>query len=279
MAQYIVGIVITLIIFGIVINKVNSGRCFRYEYIIKTLIILGIAITCILVIIIDSRFILFTFVIYFVLMYLYLKYTIQRFYDLDLSGWYIVLTLIPVIGLFVTLYLYFKKGNCEINAYDKAIDYRKLFDNKHCIDIYDNLLIVDNEEYQYERHLNNYIVRISNYKEDNFFTEYLQKNFSVKEDQIRKTVEITKDEFQKIIENLELIVINNSFYMNIGGFRIFIRKEDFKHTLILDKQHNKITKELFDTFDFPGAFYEDEKYVYYRKINKQDLLKWVKNVA
>ena len=201
-----------------------------------------------------------------ILMYKSLKYTIQRFYDLGLSGWYILLKLIPIFSVFVTIYLYFKKGNSEINEYDEAINYKKLFRNKHFIDIHEKMFFVDNFEYQYERYLGKYIIKISYYEEINFFTEYLFKYFTI-------------DEFNNIIKSLNLIIINKSFYINIKEFKVYIRKEDFKYTIIIDKNINNVSKELFKLFDFPGAYFEDDDYIYYNKIYKEKLLEWIKNVA
>ena len=283
--EYIFGIVTTLLIYGIIIKKVDSGRCFQYEFIVKTLIIMGIYIICIIVIFV--HFTLFSingFIFLFilgipVLMYYSLKYNIQRLYDLGFNGWYILLKLIPIFSILVTIYLYFKKSDREINEYDKAINYKKLFKDKQFIDIYENIFFIDNDEYQYEKYLGKYIIKLSIHGNENLFTEYLKKKYPVKETHIFKSVEITEDEFNDVIKYLNLIIVNKSFYINIKGFKIFIRKENFKYTIILDKNINKISKELFEVFDFPGAFSEDENYIYYNKIYKENLLVWVKNVA
>jgi hypothetical protein len=212
-------------------------------------------------------------------MYFNLKYTIQRLYDLNLSGWYILLKLIPVFSIFVTLYLYFKKGDININDYDKAINYKSFFKNKHFIDIYENKFIVDDEEYQYEQYLKKYQIKISKYRKENYFSKYLLENFPVEQYQIYKIIEFSEDKLKEIINALNLIVIEQSFYINFRNYRFFIRHEDFKYTIILNKNDNKITKELFDVFDFPGSFYEDEDNIYYNKIYKEELLKWANNVA
>jgi len=283
--KYIIGILVVLVIYGIVIKEVNSGRCFRFEYIIKTLIIIGLYIICFIMLSVHFTYFnisYFVFLFLFsipVIMFLSLKYTIQRFYDLDLSGWYILLKLIPIFSILVTFYLYCKKGNREINEYDKAIDYRKLFKDRHCINIHDRFFIVDNEVYQYERYLKKYIINISKYGNETFFSEYLQKNYQINETNINKTIEITDVEFKSLIKDLGLIIISNSFYININKFEIFIRKEDFKFTIIFDKNTNEVSKELLETFNFPGSFYEDNGYIYYSKIDKNDLLMWVKNVV
>jgi hypothetical protein len=208
-----------------------------------------------------------------------LKFTIQRFYDLNLSGWYILLKLIPIFSVLVTFYLYLKKGNPEINAYDKAIDYRKLFKNKRCIDIYKDKFIVGNEIYQYELYMGNYSIKISKYGTNDFFKEYLLNNYQCKEENIYRIIELSKDELNKIIKILGLAAIKSSFFLEINNFEVFMRKENFKYTIILDKENNEVSKALFDFFDFPGSFFEDEKYIYYNRIDKQDLERWVKNAA
>jgi uncharacterized membrane protein YhaH (DUF805 family) len=281
MVQYIVGIIIILAFYGIIINKVDSGRCFRYEYIIKTLIIIGIEIICLSLFFINVWPVLriIGFILILAAMYFSLKFTIQRFYDLDISGWYILLKLIPIVSIFVTFYLYLKKGKPEINVYDKAIDYKKLFTDRHCIDIYKDKFIIGNETYQYELYMGNYSIKISKYSGDDFFKEYLLNNYQYKKESVYNVIELSKDEFEKIIKTLNLIVINNSFFLQINNFEVFIRKENFRYTIILDKGNNEVSKVLFDFFDFSGSFYEDEKNIYYNRIDKQDLLKWVKNVT
>lgn len=281
MIQYFVGIIILLVYYGIIINKVDTGRCFRYEYIIKTLVIIGGEIICFVLFAMNiwSLFKFLSFIAVIILMFFSLKFTIQRFYDLNLSGWYILLKLIPIFSIFVTLYLYFKKGPPGINDYDKAINYKRLFKNKHCIDIYKDKFIIDDEVYQYELYMGKYSIKLSRYGVNNFFTEYLLNNYQNKEDKIYRVIEFPKDELEKIINTLKLLVINNSFYLHINNFEIFIRKENFKYTIILDKENNEVSKALFDFFDFPGSFSEDEKYIYYNRIDKKDLTMWVKNVA
>jgi hypothetical protein len=212
-----------------------------------------------------------------ILSFFSLKYTIQRFYDLNVSGWYILLKLIPIFSIIVTLYLYFKKGDHGINDYDKAVNYNKILKNKHCIDIYKNKFIIDNETYQYETYLDTHIIKLSKYNKMNFIIEYLLKNYQFEEEHIYRIIKISKDELIKIIDTLKLIVIYDSFYLQIKDFKVFIRKENFKYTIILNKNDNKITKEMFDFFNFPGLFFEDENHIYYNGINKKDLLMWVKN--
>jgi len=283
--EYIFGIIVTLLIYGIIIKKVDSGRCFQYEFIVKTLIIIALYVICFVVLFIHfnyfsiSAFIMLFIISIPVLMYKSLKYTIQRFYDLGLNGWYILLKLIPILSILVTIYLYFKKGNSKINEYDEAINYKKIFKEKRIIDIYDNIFFIDNYEYHYEKYMGKYIIKISYNDENNFFTEYLINKFNIVKNNIHKTIEITNDEFINTIKSLKLIIVDKSFYINLKELKIFIRKENFKYTIILEKYENNISKELFEAFNFIGSYFEDDEYIYFNKITKEDLIKWINNVA
>jgi len=283
--EYIFGIIVTLLIYGIIIKKVDSGRCFQYEFIIKTLIIIALYVICFVVLFIHfNYFSIGAFIMLFiisipVLMYKSLKYTIQRFYDLGLNGWYILLKLIPILSILVTVYLYFKKGNSKINEYDEAINYKKIFKDKRIIDIYDNIFFIDNYEYHYEKYMGKYIIKISYNEEINFFTEYLVNNFNIIKNNIHKTIEITNDEFINSIKSLKLMIVDKSFYINIKELKVFIRKENFKYTIILVKNENNISKELFAAFNFPGSYFEDDEYIYFNKITKEELIKWINNIA
>lgn len=283
MVYVLISIVASLVFYGIIFNKIDSGRCFRFEYIIKTIIIYLLIIVLFLIIFVQiildfQYFVVLCFIAILVLVFFHMKYTIQRFYDLNLSGWYIWILNMPIISIFVSFYLYFKKGSAEINIYDKAIDYKKLFKDKHLIDIYDNMFFIDNIEYRYEQYLGKYTINISSYEDENFFTKYLINKYPVKQTHISKAIEITKEEYFEMINNLNLIIIKKSFYINIKELEIFIRKEDFKYSIILRKD-NKITNEILEKYNIPGLFLEDEVYFYYRKIKKDDLLVWIKNFA
>ena len=43
--------------------------------------------------------------------------TVRRWHDLGNSAWWIILNLIPLLNIFVSIYLVFKKGNPNLNKY------------------------------------------------------------------------------------------------------------------------------------------------------------------
>lgn len=263
-------------------------RCFRYEYLIKTLLIFGGFILNMLYFgFIYHHFPLFSiffFVSIPILFIYYIRITIQRCHDLGLSGAFAFIRA-PIVSEFILFNLFFKKGDRGINEYDEAINYKKYLNRKHCIDIYDKMFIINNEEYNYERYMKKYSIRVSGYEKRDVFIEYLIKNYPSKEERIHrtgnlfKTIEIAEDEFNDLIGKMDFIIIKNSIYVKIKDFEVFIRRENFKYTIILDKNINNISKESLCMLKIPGQYFEDEEYIIYNKINKDELLIWIKYVA
>ena len=56
-------------------------------------------------------------ILYLIVIYFSLIFTIRRLHDLDQSGWLSLVTLIPVINLFFFLYLIFAPGTQGSNKY------------------------------------------------------------------------------------------------------------------------------------------------------------------
>ena len=199
------------------IQRTKSGRCFLFEYICKMSIIYTIYIICFIRLYnlygISGRHDFFTFLtfccilIFPFLTFFSTKYSIQRLFDINKSKKYIYFRFIPIVSIFMTLYLFFQKNNPELNDYDNIVDYHKLFGN-------------------------------------NFYQIY--KN-----------------------------------YVLIDDLKIFIRRENFKYTIIIEKNSIETFKEKIKKLNIPNNYFyefEDEKYMYYNKISKRELSLWVKNV-
>jgi uncharacterized membrane protein YhaH (DUF805 family) len=125
-------------------------RCFRYEYVIRTIIITCIFILNILYFVFlysKLPFLsLFSLLSFPVLIVYNVIITIQRGHDLGFSGQEVFfLRQIPIVDRFAP-YLLLKEGDCGINEYDEAINYKKLFNARHCIDIYDNMFIKNKKD-------------------------------------------------------------------------------------------------------------------------------------
>ena len=265
-------------------------RCFKHEYIIKSRFIFCGFILLVYLVFFQSLpplLVLFFLLAFPVLIFYYIRITNQRCHDLGLSfpSWFsLIYYPPPITNEHTKIGLYTKEGERGINKYDLPIKYRRLFNHRHCIDLHEKMFRIDNIEYHYERHLNKYSIKILSYARRNIFTEYLLNNYQVKEERIHRTgtanisIEITDDEFNDFINKMNLIVIINSFYLKIKECQIFIRKEDFEYSIILDKYINNIEKDMLHTYNFPGLLIEYEKYIYYR-VSKKDLLMWGKNLS
>ena len=130
-----------------------------------------------------------------------------------------------------------------------------------------------------EYHLGRYIIKISKYSKNNIFSEYLLQNYSLEKEGIYESVSIEDSDLYKIINELKLVELNEFHYIKLKGYFLFIRFYNFGYNIIINKEDYKLSKDLIDIFDFPGAFYEDEKFIYYNNITKENILKWIKNVA
>jgi uncharacterized membrane protein YhaH (DUF805 family) len=277
--EFIARIIPSLLIYAIIIAW-TRGRCSRYEYLVKGLVAFGIIIISLILSVLGIPVISFVMVfVMLIALYNYVKYTIQRLYDLGMSGYYILLTLIPIVGIVMTIILFVKKSEIEPNEYDEAIKYKKFFKEKHFLDIYKDRIIFDDIEFNLEYYLKKYTVKISKYVEKNIFSDYLLANFSSQKENIYDLVEITGNDLLEVAKKLELIILYESQYIKIKGYKLFIRYYDFGYDIIINKAEHKLSKEIIDTFDFPGAYFEDEKYIYYKKVTREEIIECIKNVA
>ncbi len=291
MAGAIVSFFIVAAFYGFVIWRVK-GRCSRFEFIIKTVVIyvsigvlFGIGMLVFLLFNNVSAF----FINYFIalaLLYQSIKLTIKRFYDLDMDGWHVLLTMIPLVGLGVKIYLFVKEGEPGLNEYDEAVNYSKLLkplkdtDQRQVIDICSDRLFFDKDEFAFERYLNNYKITIPDYlQKENIFVKYLTDKYTLKKEGYRKIIEISKDEFLDMVKELKLILVKDSFYILVGEAEVFIRQEDFKYTMIITKDESIRIEGELKLLDGQSEYTEYENLKIYKGIYKNNLLIWIKGVA
>ena len=277
--ELIIGIIPTLLFYGIVYFRVK-GRCSRYEYIIKNSISLGVLILSLFLFALLIPVI--SFLMFFVMLasiYYYIRLTIRRLYDLAMPGFYIFFTLIPIVGIILTIMLFIRKSSIDLNEYDEAINYRKIIKGKHFLNICKNKIYFDDIEFNMEHYLGKYTIKISKYIENNIFSEYLLHNYSSEKENIYELVSIKDSDFLKIIKKLDLVLLYEFQYIKLKEYIMFIRYYNFGYSIIINKEEHKLTKNMIDTFDFPGAYSENDKYIYYNNITKEEIMIWIKNVA
>ncbi|QQO09133.1 DUF805 domain-containing protein [Breznakiella homolactica] len=274
--EIIINILLIILIFTFTIKKVN-GRYFRFEYAINVLIIFYLLI---LLNLIKSYFELpelnlkcVNYAAAYILLYWYLTITIKRFYDLGMEGWNLLTLLIPIYGIIAAIYLLIKKGEDGINKFDKAIDYNKAVNKKtRIIDIYDEYFRVDNHKYYLKKNGNEYKIGFpKNITKQDIIKNYLSETHENKEDGYGEIITIEKKEFEGMIRNLKLAEVRESFYLIKSETKIFIRKENFKYSIILEKEADTEIRAVINRMaGFPEKI-ETKDYIIYKKIQKKDI--------
>ena len=275
-----------IIIFYWLVIATTKGRCSRREYFIKTMLILVIVFTALVIIALSILLISFLMmIILWIAAYSYLKFTIQRLYDLGMPWYYLLLTVIPIVGLIMTIVLFVKRAGIEPNDRDEPIKYGKICKGKHFLNIFDDKIFFDSIEFRTEYHLGKYKIKIANYMPKNIFADYLRANYPSQEERVSRgefvytVVEATGNDLLEIIKKLKLIVLYESHYIKIRGYKLFMRYYNFGYDIIINKKDHQLTKDMIDTFDFPGSYFEDENYIYYNKIPKEKIRAWIKNAS
>jgi len=97
-----------------------NGRISRLPYLLSTLSIW--AIFFILIFLVQNVSITYAGVL--ICLYYISAIQIKRWHDIGLSGWFVLLGFVPLIGLFVGLYCLFKSGEAGANKY--SVDFKDL---------------------------------------------------------------------------------------------------------------------------------------------------------
>jgi uncharacterized membrane protein YhaH (DUF805 family) len=283
----LVDAIVFIIIYGAAMRRAK-GRCARFEYLTKVCILVYTGLMCVLLLGVFFSFIrkpviaFLLSVILFLLFYQFLKLTARRLYDLDMHVWHLATLIIPVYGISILVYLCIKKGNDDINEYDRAIKYRKLLNRlahgRNVIDVHSDRIYIADDDYLVEKtDSGNLRIQIMEFSNNNCFSEYLLEHHNPRRDKLKNIIEISETELDEVIDKLKLIYIKGSLYLVVNGVHIFIRKENFAYTIIIKKDSEK----RLDTFARwpPADCTETEMYVCRKKIREKDLAAWIKNLT
>ena len=245
----IIGIFISLTVTGIVIRCTN-GRIDRNNYIkIKSIILLCLFVySCVSIFLYKHRFGLLVVIgisVSPVLIFQWMRLTILRLHDLNLSGWYILFQYVPIANLYYLCILLLKKTDVPINEYDVSIDYvqtlkkLRLDSNIHCIKKCGKDFSIDDIEFTYRR--DNGIVKIQCSKmelEQNPHIEtYMMNNLENTENasgygrEYKISFLYTDELFNKIKKDLNAILIKDNFLI-LNESEILIRKNMCSYQLV-----------------------------------------------
>ena len=282
----IIGSVIMMIMYCIAVNT-TKGRVSRREHAYLKLIFL------------IGSFIFFPFILFLSrtnaslitilagILFLWFCYTmniktnVKRFHDIGYSGWYLILSTLPIIHIFFLYFLYFKKGKYEINQYDISIDYiefmkkMKLYPEHSLIQHLNNEYVINEREFKMAYityHNGKKIFRCPKHDFDNYFNkkEYFLENFSIIDEHDCKlqSFEFSDDDISKMEKDLRSIVVHNDRFV-FQGIEIFVRHEDFKYAILI---------ELNQQIPFGTSNYCQKKNPYYSHflLTKEQLCKLLK---
>lgn len=261
--KYIFSFVILIIIYGIVIYN-TTGRYNRYEYIIKSLILIGIMVLYPILLFVPINFFKGIFGICGIVLYPYcayqlLKTKVKRFHDLNMSGWYLVCDIIPIIDIILLFLLIFKKGVINKNQYDEPIDFEKLLkidilDYNYQIDPpvikkYSNNFFINNIKFIYDKKLETYVL-IEELNKNTELEKLINKKFDITKDKFRIYFKLNGKQLNELVHFKEGIIIKNDEIIEKHNIDFYIKYENFKYNLLVDNEFkgNKFIKEMINKF-------------------------------
>ncbi|WP_407427958.1 DUF805 domain-containing protein [Treponema sp.] len=191
----------------------------------------------------------------FVFIFKYWQLQTLRFHDLNLSGWYSLLSYVPLISLYF-LYLKFAKKRTDfINEFDETIDYLSLL-KKNGLYPQKNLITIDgldfsinSVKFEYKKFHDHIQYEVSDLslKDDKLLEEYCNKNLKQTENapgyasQYRISFLDEGNLLERIKKELNGIVVNKGF-VTINGAEIFVRKNYMLYEIVYDKKYSDKVK-------------------------------------
>jgi hypothetical protein len=144
------------------------------------------------------------------------------------------------------------------------------------------MIFIDNDEILYTKYLGNYEIEISEYaNKDNIMIKYLLGKYELQKEGRKNIAKISEADFSSMITELRLIEISESYYLILKQAKIFIRKEDFKYTMIINRQDSQIIETELSPMKLAvnSVYVVTDEYEFYKKIEKEKLLEWINETA
>jgi hypothetical protein len=183
-----------------------------------------------------------------------------------------------------------KKSRIDIKDEDVPVDYIDIFgrlyldNNINIIKIDKHYIYINNFQFSIKHFRNKYI--ITSYRDidnEHFFTKFIM------EKGIRKLgfhymntyYEFTTEEFNSLIEKIKIlknvIYIKHPF-MVINNVNVIVRKDGAHYGVALLKSDRKYLISVINLLEVIAEKTENENYVYYKSIKKENLIWWVKQL-
>lgn len=248
MRDTIIVVLISVLIYGIVINHTYGRENRRVHILLKLLylsvfIILAVRGFLLRVIGMPLLFLL-VFFSYPYILYKYLQLSVRRLHDLNYSGWYLV---VPVVSLYYIVLMYFKKGNPELNQYDVSINYTGVLKS---LDMYprigtiyknDNTYVINNQEMKM-LDVNEYkILKCSKAEldlnislRDYFYNSCTLEEYTELNSKYYYYFRLPQQGIDSVINDLNALLIEKN-RLCVNGVSVFIRNENFQYGLLYSK--------------------------------------------
>jgi len=207
-------------------------------------------------------------------------------YDKSRMPYLVVLILANIIPLAA---LCFRKSDINIKNGDVPVNYRNFFRELYP----DNMvnIISINDDYI---HINDFEYSIQHYQDGHVITAYrdidnehlLTKYF--KEKGIHQLgfhyrnayFELTDEEYSNMIAEIKTmknVIFIDYPFMVIKNVNIFIRKNGIKCYVVLLKEDKEKLNDELDKLKSISKEMENEKYVCYARLKREDIIGWIKN--
>ena len=290
-----------------IVIKTTKGRCGKTEYLVKAVSSCFLQLTAFLIGFLPFfryESILFLSGIYLLSSLYFVSITVKRFHDIGKPGSYaFVIFLNPLLlslctdmlsGLLentnylfngiltfsiyaaVILCLFFQDSETGINKYDQPVKYSALI--PYTITIFKNHFIVDTITFHTEYYWGKYIISFCNhtYYEQNVFMQYIMNRYDIhlrcNRSSNRCSFILTEKELLETFQSF--LVIEDDFYILLKDSSVFIRKEDFKYTVVIKKEDLPKMQDTLEVLEEKEKI-ENGTYLCYKNIEKLDLLSWI----
>ena len=222
---------------------------------------------------------------------LFLGYLVTHFESYINEPRIIFLLLLIGANVIPVTILCLKKSDIDIKNNDVPINYRSVLNELYLdkivnlISINDDSICINNFEYSIKHYQNRHIIASNKYIDnENLLAKFLKEKDIQKFGSHYKNMyfELTDDEYSSMIaeiKNMKNVIFIDYPFLVINNVNIFIRKYGTKYSVILLKpDKEKLNNEIIE-LEKISKKRENEKYVCYENIKKENIVLWMKNRA
>ena len=203
----------------------------------------------------------------FVFLYKHWQLQILRLHDMNKSGWYCLLSYIPIYGFYDFFVMLFRKRSCLMNEFDEPIDYYSFFEKNKLLK--DKKLItrdgvdfyISGIKFEY-KNLNGHVqyeVSKMSLENDKTVEEYCKKYLQQTENapgyagEYRISFLDEGNLFEQLKNDLHGIVISEGGFITLNDVPVFVRDNYLQYEIVYktkDSSRIKIFSEVEELQDY-----------------------------